>query len=69
LVRDLDVRRPELRGVHRSGTVRWYNDDDNGYGRITAEDGEVPFVSSPAWLAQSQRAPYGAARSSARTML
>lgn len=32
----LDVRRPELRGVRRSGTVRWYK-DDRGYGRITAD--------------------------------
>lgn len=40
---DLDIRRPELRGVRRSGTVRWFK-DDQGYGRITADDGEVLFV-------------------------
>jgi 'Cold-shock' DNA-binding domain len=39
----LDINRPELRGVRRSGTVRWYK-DDKGYGRITADDGEVLFV-------------------------
>jgi cold shock protein len=41
--RDLDIRRPDLEGVRRFGTVRWYK-DDKGYGRITAEDGEVLFV-------------------------
>jgi CspA family cold shock protein len=40
---DLDIRRPELRGVRRSGTVRWFK-DEKGYGRITADDGEVLFV-------------------------
>lgn len=40
---DLDVRRPDLRGVRRPGTVRWYS-EDKGYGRITADDGEVLFV-------------------------
>jgi len=40
---DLDIRRPDLRGVRRLGSVRWYN-DDKGYGRITADDGEVLFV-------------------------
>jgi cold shock CspA family protein len=40
---DLDIRRPELRDVRRTGTVRWYK-DDQGYGRITAEDREVLFV-------------------------
>jgi cold shock protein len=39
-MRDLDIRRPELRGVRRLGTVRWWK-DDRGYGRITADDGEV----------------------------
>ena len=37
---DLDIRRPDLRGVRRSGVVRWFS-DDKGYGRITADDGEV----------------------------
>jgi hypothetical protein len=40
---DLDVRRPDLEGARRHGTVRWFK-DDNGYGRITADDGEVLFV-------------------------
>ena len=38
--RDLDIRRPELQGVRRTGTVRWFT-DEKGYGRITADDGEV----------------------------
>jgi cold shock protein len=42
-MRDLDIRRPDLLGVRRSGTVRWYK-DEKGYGRITADDGEVLFV-------------------------
>jgi cold shock protein len=37
---DLEIRRPELRDVRRFGTVRWYK-DEKGYGRITADDGEV----------------------------
>lgn len=37
---DLDIRRPELRGQRRRGTVRWYK-EEKGYGRITADDGEV----------------------------
>ena len=41
---DLDVRRPDLLGVRRTGRVRWYT-PDMGYGRITADDGEVLFVS------------------------
>jgi CspA family cold shock protein len=40
---DLDIRRSELKDVRREGTVRWYK-DDKGYGRITADDGEVLFV-------------------------
>jgi cold shock CspA family protein len=43
IMSDLDVRRPELLGVRRTGTVRWF-DDEKGYGRITADDGEVLFV-------------------------
>ena len=43
LTEDLDIRRPELRGVRRSGTVRWFK-DEKGYGRITADDREVLFV-------------------------
>jgi cold shock CspA family protein len=42
-MRDLDVRRPDLLEVRRSGTVRWFK-DDKGCGRITADDGEVLFV-------------------------
>jgi ribosome-associated protein YbcJ (S4-like RNA binding protein)/cold shock CspA family protein len=40
---DLDIRRADLEGVRRTGTVRWYS-DEKGYGRITADDGEVLFV-------------------------
>jgi cold shock CspA family protein len=39
----LDIRRPELKDVDRTGTVRWY-DAERGHGRITADDGEVLFV-------------------------
>lgn len=39
-MQDLDIRRPDLLGVRRAGSVRWWN-DDKGYGRITADDGEV----------------------------
>jgi len=39
----LDVRLPELLGVQRTGTVRWFK-EGKGYGRITADDGEVLFV-------------------------
>ncbi len=41
--KDLDMRRPELLGVDRTGTVRWFK-EEKGYGRITADDGEVLFV-------------------------
>lgn len=40
---DLDIRRPDLKDQPRSGTVRWF-DEERGYGRITADDGEVLFV-------------------------
>jgi CspA family cold shock protein len=40
---DLDIRRPDLKDVQRLATVRWYK-DEKGYGRITADDGEVLFV-------------------------
>ena len=40
---DLEVRRPDLLGVQRTGTVRWFK-EEKGYGRITADDGEVLFV-------------------------
>jgi cold shock protein len=40
---ELDIRRPDLRGVRRSGTVRWWK-DEKGYGWITADDGEILFV-------------------------
>ena len=39
----MDIRRPDLLGVRRTGTVRWFT-PDKGYGRITADDGEVLFV-------------------------
>ncbi|WP_198016984.1 cold shock domain-containing protein [Nocardioides sp. CF8] len=35
---DLDVRRPDLLDVGRTGTVRWFK-QEKGYGRITADDG------------------------------
>jgi len=41
---DLAIRRPDLRDILRLGTVRWWS-EDKGYGRITADDGEVLFVS------------------------
>jgi len=41
---DLSIRRPDLLDVLRLATVRWWN-DDKGYGRIAADDGEVQFVS------------------------
>jgi cold shock CspA family protein len=41
-------------GVNGSGTVRWY-DDDKGYGRITADDGEVLFVSFAGTVAEGFR--------------
>lgn len=40
---DLTGRRPDLLGVRRTGTVRWFK-PEKGYGRITADDGEVLFV-------------------------
>ena len=39
----LDVRRPDLKGVRRTGTVRWWK-EAQGYGRITADDGEILFA-------------------------
>lgn len=51
----LDIRRPELRGVRRPGTVRWFK-DDKGYGRITADDGEVLFVHFSAIEVEGYRA-------------
>lgn len=41
--KDLDVRSPELLEVCRTGTVRWFT-PEKGYGRITADDGEVLLV-------------------------
>ncbi len=43
MTRDLDIRRPDLLGARRTGTVRWFK-EEKGYGRITADDGEVLFV-------------------------
>jgi cold shock protein len=40
---DLEIRRPDLLDVRRTGTVRWYK-EEKGHGRITADDGEVLFV-------------------------
>jgi cold shock protein len=42
-MKDLDIRRADLKDTPRRGTVRWFK-DDKGYGRITADDGEVLFV-------------------------
>jgi cold shock CspA family protein len=42
-VDELEIRRPDLLGLRRTGTVRWFK-DDKGYGRITADDGEILFV-------------------------
>ena len=42
-IAEADIRRPGLRGVRRTGTVRWFK-DEKGYGRITTDDGEVLFV-------------------------
>ena len=52
---DLDVRRPELLDVEREGTVRWFK-AEKGYGRITANDGEVLFVHFSDILAEGYRA-------------
>lgn len=52
---DLAIRRPELRGIRRLGTVRWFK-REKGYGRITADDGEVLFVHFSAILADGYRA-------------
>lgn len=43
MTEELDLRRPELMGVERLGNVRWFK-VDKGYGRVTADDGEVLFV-------------------------
>jgi CspA family cold shock protein len=43
-VDDLAIRREELLNVLRLGTVRWWK-EDKGFGRITADDGEVLFAS------------------------
>jgi cold shock protein len=50
----LDIRRPELKGVRRPGTVRWFK-DEKGYGRLTADDGEVLFVHFSAMEAEGYR--------------
>jgi cold shock protein len=42
-MRDLDIRRPDLKDSPRHGTVRWFK-PEKGYGRITADDGEILFV-------------------------
>jgi CspA family cold shock protein len=51
---DLDVRRPDLLGVSRTGAVRWFK-QEKGYGRITADDGEVLFVHYSDILAEGYR--------------
>jgi CspA family cold shock protein len=40
VAKDLGIRRPDLPDARRLGTVRWVK-DEKGYGRITADDGEV----------------------------
>jgi cold shock protein len=50
----LNIRRPDLHGMRRAGTVRWYK-DDKGYGRITADDGEVLFVHFSSIVAEGYR--------------
>jgi len=52
--KDLDVRRPELLDVVRLGTVRWFK-PGKGYGRITADDGEVLFVHFSDIVAEAYR--------------
>jgi cold shock CspA family protein len=41
---DPAARRPDLQGVRRMGTVRWFK-NDRGDGRITADAGDVLLVS------------------------
>ena len=53
---DLDIRRPELLGIRRSGTVRWFN-EQKGYGRLTADDGEVLFVHFANIVREGHRSP------------
>ncbi len=52
---DLDVRRPELIGVRRTGSVRWFK-PEKGYGRITSDDGEVLFVHFSSIIGDGYRA-------------
>jgi len=52
--KDLDVRRPDLLNIERLGTVRWFK-PDKGYGRITADDGEVLFVHFSSIVADGYR--------------
>lgn len=66
----LDIRRADLEHVPRTRTVRWYK-DEKGYGRITADDGEVLFVHCSGIVGDGYRSPpkaavsrsYGKARS------
>src|SRR3954469_4228282 len=53
-MRDLDIRRDDLLGVQRTGTVRWFK-EDKGYGRISADDGEVLFVHFTAVVSDGYR--------------
>jgi CspA family cold shock protein len=53
-LRDLGIRRPDRLGIRRTGTVRWFN-DEKGYGRVTADDGEVLFVHYSHVLAEGFR--------------
>ena len=47
-------RPDQLLGVERRGTVRWFK-EDKGYGRITADDGEVLFVHFSSIVADGYR--------------
>jgi cold shock CspA family protein len=51
---DLGIRRPELLGQRRCGTVRWFK-DEKGYGRITADDGEVLWFHHSSIIAEGYR--------------
>lgn len=51
---DLEVRRPDLLEVERTGTVRWFK-AEKGYGRITSDDGEALFVHFSSIVADGYR--------------
>lgn len=57
----MDIRRPDLLGVRRRGTVRWFK-EEKGYGRITSDDGEVLFVHFAAFAAEGYRSLHAGQR-------